>query len=160
MSTPNQPPQTSFVPVRTDSHFPIQNLPYGVFLDRNDASSHPRVGVAIGEFVLDLAQLERRGLLPVGDGRKSIFDQPTLNPFLSLGREAWQSGRARIAQLLSEDEPELRDDPELREQALVPLERAAMQMPVDVPDYTDFYSSRFHATNVGTMMRGADNALQ
>ncbi len=160
MAITNEPPLSSFVPVCADNHFPIQNLPYGVFLDRSDASSRPHVGVAIGEFVLDLAQLESRGVLQVGDGRKSIFDQPTLNPFLGLGREAWKPVRARITQLLSEDEPELRDDAELRKLTLIPRERVAMQMPVDVPDYTDFYSSRFHATNVGTMMRGADNALQ
>ena len=152
-------PSASFVPIHAESHFPIQNLPYGVFRNRADASSRPRVGVAIGEFVLDLSLLEDRGLLQCESPLDRVFDQPTLNRFLSLGRPAWKAVRARIAQLLSADEPLLRDDADLRQAALVPMDQVTMQLPVDVPDYTDFYSSRHHATNVGTMFRGADNAL-
>ena len=148
----------SFIPVAADSHFPIQNLPYGIFTSAR--ASTPRVGVAIGQFVLDLAALEQKGLLQADDSGAVVFEAPSLNRFLSLGRAAWQRVRARLQELLREDVAELRDDTELREAVLLPVELCDLHVPVDVPDYTDFYSSRYHATNVGTMIRGADNALQ
>ncbi len=143
----------SFVPVAPDSHFPIQNLPYGVFR-RHDGSA--AVGVAIGDFVLDLTALEHRGLL---EGQR-VFDRGRLNEFMALGRAAWIAMRERVSQLLRADELTLRDDAALKEQALVPRGEVTMLLPVEIGDYTDFYSSREHATNVGTMLRGAANALQ
>ncbi len=148
----------SFVPVTDECHFPIQNLPYGIF--RRNAETSPRVGVAIGDFVLDLAVLEQHDLLQADQRDKTVFCQPSLNRFLALGREEWHNVRSRITQLLREDEPILRDDANLRSMALVPRDEVEMLLPVDVPDYTDFYSSKYHATNVGTIIRGADNALQ
>src|SRR5581483_3905937 len=144
----------SFVPVAADSHFPIQNLPYGVF--RRRGGGPPAVGVAIGEFVLDLPALEERGLLPP----LRVFDRPSLNAFMALGRPAWTQTREAISRLLRADEPTLRDDAALRSRALVPQAVVEMLLPAEIGDYTDFYSSREHATNVGTMLRGADNALQ
>ena len=148
----------SFIPVSSNSPFPIQNLPYGVF--RPATGGDPRVGVAIGEFVLDLAVLESRGLLTVPGVTGGVFHQGTLNAFMSLGRESWTAVRDRLTQLLSEDEPTLRDDVDLRDACLCPRGNAELLLPVEIPDYTDFYSSLHHATNVGTMIRGADNALQ
>jgi len=148
----------SFIPVPADNHFPIQNLPYGVF--RPQTGGEPRGGVAIGEFVLDLAVLEARGLLEVPNVAGGVFHRESLNTFLSLGRETWTAVRERITQLLRDDEPTLRDDAELREACLVPQSDVELLLPVEIPDYTDFYSSLHHATNVGTMIRGADNALQ
>ncbi len=150
----------SFVPAGPSSHFPIQNLPYGVFRRRaGGGSDEPGVGVAIGEFVLDLALLERSSLLDVTGGGDRVFDKPSHNFFMSLGRGAWRQARATIQRLLRDDEPALRDNARLRDRALVPMSDVEMLLPAEVGDYTDFYSSREHATNVGVMFRGKDNAL-
>jgi fumarylacetoacetase len=159
MKPTNDPALRSFVPVPPESHFPIQNLPYGIF--RRRSGGEPRAGVAIGESLLDLAVLEAEGLMdgPALKGR-IVFGQPTLNDFMALGRPAWQEARATISRLLRADEPTLRDNASLRERALLPMAEAEMLLPAAIGDYTDFYSSREHATNVGTMLRGPDNALQ
>jgi fumarylacetoacetase len=158
MNPTNDPTLRSFVPVAAEAHFSIQNLPYGVF---RPAGLAPRVGVAIGDFVLDLAVLEERGFF---DGTspisRRVFAQSALNDFLALGRSAWSEIRAVISRLLRADEPTLRDDAVLREHALRPQTEVELLLPAVIGDYTDFYSSREHATNVGVMMRGPDNALQ
>jgi len=152
---PNDPKLRSFIPIDPTSDFPIQNLPYGVFSAHGLA---PRVGVAIGDYVLDLWELEQDGRFEVGP--LGVFSQPSLNPFMALGPKVWSKTRARISELLRHDHPELRDNDELRKQALVPLRDVKLHMPITVAGYTDFYSSREHATNVGVMFRGKDNALQ
>jgi fumarylacetoacetase len=153
------PALRAFVPVSPESHFPIQNLPYGVFQQPSGGS--PRVGVAIGDFVLDLTALEGTGTFagPLLRDRRP-FSAGRLNAFLALGREAWAEARSTISRLLRADEPTLRDNSALREQVLVPQADVEMLLPVNIGDYTDFYSSLEHATNVGTMLRGADKALQ
>ena len=156
MPHPNDPSLRSFVPVDAGSDFPIQNLPYGVF--STAALPAPRVGVAIGDHVLDLWELERDGRL--ADGEFMVFGAPTLNPFMALGPKVWSRTRARISELLRHDNPELRDNERLRERALVPIAQAKLHLPITVSGYTDFYSSKEHATNVGVMFRGKDNALQ
>lgn len=88
-----------------------------------------------------------------------VFSQATLNEFMRLGSDAWHEARLRIQQLLSSDEPAIRDDLDLRLEALVLQSDARMHLPAQIGDYTDFYSSLEHATNVGIMFRGADNAL-
>jgi fumarylacetoacetase len=153
---PNDPALRCFIPVDATSDFPIQNLPYGVF--STSALPAPRVGVAIGEYVLDLWELEQDSRLDVGE--LGVFAGPTLNPFMALGPKVWARTRARISQLLRHDHPELRDNDELRALALVPMAQAKLHLPFAVAGYTDFYSSREHATNVGVMFRGKDNALQ
>jgi fumarylacetoacetase len=153
---PNDPSLYSFIPVDPASDFPIQNLPYGVFSSADGLA--PRVGVAIGDFVLDLWELEQDGRLSVGD--LGVFSAPTLNPFMALGPKLWSRTRARISELLRHDNLELRDNDELRRLALVPMAQVKLHMPIAVGGYTDFYSSREHATNVGVMFRGKDNALQ
>ncbi len=148
----------SFVPVAPESHFPIQNLPYGVGRPRSGGDA--RVLTAIGDHVLDLAAVQEAGLLRDCAGLpEGTFAQSSLNPFMALGRPVWSAVRSRITQLLSEDEPALRGDEPLVKQALVPAAEFEMMLPAEIGDYTDFYSSREHATNVGTMFRGADNAL-
>src|ERR1700751_2649939 len=147
----------SFVEVAPDSHFPLQNLPYGVFSTRSDAGL--RAGGAIGDRVLDLAALEEAGLLAVAPAGGRVFDQGTLNAFISLGRPAWTRARARIGELLREDHPTLRDNATLRARALVTMAEAQLHLPVEVPGYTDFYSSKEHATNVGSMFPDPKNAL-
>src|ERR1700722_12525680 len=156
MPHPNDPTLRSFIPVDPASDFPIQNLPYGVFSTK--AGLAPRIGVAIGDFVLDLWELEQDGRLDVGE--LGVFSASTLNPFMALGPKVWSRTRARISELLRHDNPELRDNDELRRLALVPMAQLKLHMPIAVAGYTDFYSSREHATNVGVMFRGKDNALQ
>ena len=149
----------SFIDVPAGSDFPIHNLPYGVF--RPGADARPRIGVAIGNQVLDLSVLAGRGLLAgpeLGDG--SVFSEPTLNAFMALGRPAWREARQTLTRLLRHDEPTLRDDPGLRGAAFHVMSGVEMLLPAAIGDYTDFYSSREHATNVGVMFRGPDNALQ
>jgi len=152
---PNDPTLRSFIPVDPSSDFPIQNLPYGVF-SANDLA--PRVGVAIGDYVLDLWVLAQDSRIDVVE--PGVFAQPSLNAFMALGPKIWSNTRARISELLRHDNPELRDNDELRAEVLVPLTEATLHMPFSVAGYTDFYSSREHATNVGVMFRGKDNALQ
>ncbi len=148
----------SFIDVAPDAHFPIQNLPYGVFTPRPHAV--PRVGVAIGDFVLDLSVLEERGLFKHPAIRSHRpFSNPSLNEFMGMGKDVWKAARARISRLLRAETPTLRDDAELREQALLPMASVEMLLPAEIGDYTDFYSSKEHATNVGTMFRGKENAL-
>ncbi|GAB3629789.1 fumarylacetoacetase [Pandoraea terrae] len=136
--------------------FPLQNLPYGVF--STAAHPQPRVGVAIGDQVLDLAALEAAGVLTPSAASR-VFDQPGLNAFIALGRDAWRATRARLTQLLDAGDAKLRDNAALRAAALVPLSEVSLHLPVDVPGYTDFYSSKEHATNVGSMFRDPANAL-
>ncbi len=158
MNATHDPALRSFIDVDPDSPFPIQNLPFGVF--KRKAGRTARVGVAIGTFVLDLGVLEDRKLFG-GEylaGRRP-FSQPSLNPFMALGRPAWREARRTVQTLLRHDTPTLRDDEVLREQALVPCDEVEMLMPARIGDYTDFYSSRQHATNVGAMFRDPDNAL-
>ena len=144
-------PQTSFIPVSPDSHFPIQNLPYGVF---SAPDRGPRCGVAIGDYVLDLAALEEAGLLDT-----DYFAEPALNRFMAAGRETWRRVRGRLQHLLDAHTPTLRDNADLRRRVLVPMDQVVMHLPARIGDYTDFYSSKEHAVNVGTMFRGKENAL-
>jgi fumarylacetoacetase len=153
---PNDPSLRSFIEVDPSSDFPIQNLPYGVFSSADGLA--PRVGVAIGDYVLDLWELEQDGRLEVGE--LGVFAESNLNPFMSLGPKTWSKTRARISELLRRDYPELRDNDALRDRALVPMRTAKLYLPFKVAGYTDFYSSKEHATNVGVMFRGKDNALQ
>jgi fumarylacetoacetase len=156
MAAPGAAPR-SFVEIAVDSHFPIQNLPYGIFKTPRDA--RPRAGVAIGDCVLDLGALEEVGLLAVDPAGERVFNRTHLNAFIALGRPAWSSARARIGELLRHDRAELRDNAALRHRALVPMRDARLQLPVAIGGYTDFYSSKEHATNVGSMFRDPKNAL-
>ena len=152
---PNDPNLRSFISVDPTSDFPIQNLPYGVFSARDGLA--PRVGVAIGDYVLDLWELEQDGRLDVGE--LGVFAGPTLNRFMALGPKVWSRTRLRISELLRHDHPELRDNDELRARALVPMADAKLHLPIEVAGYTDFYSSKEHASNVGTMFRDKTNPL-
>ena len=147
----------SFIEVAPESHFPIQNLPFGVF---RPSSGSARVGVAIGDQVLDLSVLEERGLLRFPELQdRRVFSEGALNAFMSLGRPAWQKTRSTLQHLLVADTPDLRDDAALREHAFHRQSDVTMQLPARIGDYTDFYSSYHHAHNVGTMLRGPENAL-
>lgn len=156
---PIDPDLRSFVDVPPDSHFPIHNLPYGVFRPRVGAP--PRIGVAIGDEVLDLSVLADRGMFDGAElSERTVFLKPHLNAFMACGRGAWSEARQTLTRLLRHDEAALRDDAGLRQAAFHRRSAVEMVLPARIDDYTDFYSSREHATNVGTMFRGADNALQ
>ena len=143
----------SWVEVAPNSDFSIHNLPYGIFEAKGRG---PRVGVAIGDFILDLYAVARLGLLDDLNIPSMVFQQPVLNDFIALGKPYWTSLRAKLTALLSSDNEELKP---YAEQVLIDRMTATMHLPVQVGDYTDFYSSKEHATNVGTMFRGPENAL-
>jgi fumarylacetoacetase len=148
-------PLKSFIDVPRESHFSIQNLPFGIFKPRTGAA---RVGVAIGNYVVDLAALEQNGHFDLGQDRH-LFSTDSLNAFLALGRPAWRETRAILQHLLGADTPSLRDDSALRDRVFFAQKDVAIQLPARIGDYTDFYSSYHHAHNVGTMLRGPENAL-
>jgi fumarylacetoacetase len=143
--------------------FSIQNLPFGIFSDARNSA--PRVGVAIGDSIVDLAVLQASGLLRLPGASTSaaasepVFSRDTLNDFIALGRDVWRTVRIQLSDLLSRENATLRDDAVLRERALVPQAGATLHLPVQIPGYTDFYSSKEHATNVGSMFRDPKNAL-
>ena len=146
----------SFIAVAADSDFPIQNLPYGIF------SQHPqgtrRVGVALGEWVVDLAALEAHGFLEIQQGER-YFNQATLNKFIESGKAHWAKVRTELQALLSAKNSRLRDNQALRDQVFFKQAEVTLHLPVHIPGYTDFYSSKEHATNVGCMFRDPKNAL-
>src|SRR5205085_1124372 len=147
----------SFIEVAPDSHFPIQNIPFGVF---KPAQGEARVGIAIGDSILDLSVLEEVGHFRSEEFKDgAVFSQGALNAFLALGRPAWRKARENIQHLLASDTPTLRDDEGLRARAFFAQSEVSMQLPARIGDYTDFYSSYHHAHNVGTMLRGPENAL-
>ena len=133
-----------------DTDFPLNNLPYGVF---STNSLEPRCGVAIGDQILDMAALEEAGIVTLAED--PVFDVPYWNDVMELGPEAWTKLRNRLIELLSADAAEQAQvAPHLH-----PMDDAILHMPMVVSEYTDFYAGRHHATNVGTMFRGAENAL-
>src|SRR5215510_1032072 len=147
----------SFIEIAPDSYFPLENLPFGVFQPKK---GRPRVGVAIGDLIVDLSKLEELGHLqsPEFESQR-VFSEDSLNSFLALGRPAWRKTREILQHLLSADTPTLRDDTRLREKIFHAQKDVTMKLPVRIANYTDFYSSYHHAHNVGTMLRGPENAL-
>lgn len=141
------------------SPFSAVNLPYGVF--RPTGGGPSRAGVRIGDYVLDLAQLEQETVLPllVAHGEPAVFAQPGLNRFLSLGRPAWTAVRHTLTDLLQTEWQRDSAEAHVLERSLHALNQVQLEMPVAIGDYTDFYSSLEHASNVGTMFRGRENAL-
>lgn len=156
MMNANSPTLRSWVDIPDGADFPIQNLPFGIF---KTSYLSPVAGVAIGEHILDLVCMHENGFLDGLGLPPGIFNQPHLNNFLSLGRKKIGEVRERISVLLRHDNEELRDNSPAREIGLIPMNEAQLLMPVQVPNYTDFYSSLEHASNVGAIFRGPENAL-
>lgn len=152
----NNPSLTSWVEIPQDSDFPIQNLPFGIFKTQY---LEPGAGVAIGNHILDLVYLNNNGFFEALYLPEGIFNQATLNDFIALGKEKNRAVRERISELLQVDNKDLRDNKIAREMALVPMSEATMLVPVQIGDYTDFYSSEQHAYNVGCLFRDPENAL-
>ncbi|XP_059485882.1 fumarylacetoacetase [Neocloeon triangulifer] len=147
----------SFVSYSSDCEFPIENLPYGVFSTADNST--PRIGVAIGDQVLDLSVVKHFFDGPHLRDNQTVFQQSTLNSFMGLGHSAWAEARQVLQRLLSVEDQRLQSDANLRSKAFVPLASVTMHLPANIGDYTDFYSSIHHATNVGIMFRGKENAL-
>jgi fumarylacetoacetase len=146
----------SFIPISPDSHFSLQNLPYGVFSPRE--GGEPRIGVAVGDFVLDMRVFHDLALFDDDALNSSnAFTEATLNSFMALGRDQWRAARRAIKRQLQHGS--FLDHDVIGDLAFFRQTDVVMHLPVAIGDYTDFYSSREHATNVGTMFRGAENAL-
>ena len=143
----------SFIDVDPNSDFPIQNLPYGVFSTAKNPN--PRIGTRIGDWVVDLAFIDDEKLF---DKEYGFFADSTLNRFMAAGRDVWRNVRQRLTELLSPGDTNPWEEA-MRARALIPVDEAQMHLPVAIGDYTDFYASREHATNVGIMFRGKENAL-
>ncbi len=156
MSKANNPELVSWIEVEANSDFPIQNLPFGIFKTQ---SSSPRVGIAIGDNVIDLALLNKLGYFEKLKIDNSIFTNQYLNDFIALGKSTTSAVRERVSELLDKTNLELQNNKEAKEKVLHSIKNVQMLMPVFVRDYTDFYSSIDHATNVGTMFRDPANAL-
>ncbi|MDZ7808443.1 MAG: fumarylacetoacetase [Gracilimonas sp.] len=147
----------SFIDVDPDSHFPIQNLPYGAFIT-DQGEIH--LCTAIGDLVVDLFVLDEEGLFggPELSGQMA-FQDSSLNYFMSMSKDAWTEARSTLQTLLSADGPTLRDDEVLKNKIFHKQSDVQLVFPVEVGDYTDFYSSQQHARNVGAMFRDPENAL-
>lgn len=152
----NNPDRTSWLHVAKNSDFPIQNIPFGVFLTRDDIIT---IGTRIGDTAIDLGSLHQLGYfdgIPLTD---DIFLQDTLNDFIADGRKTWRAVRNRIAEIFDSENDILKNNKKDKETVLFRLDEIEMQLPVHIGDYTDFYSSIEHATNVGSMFRDPENAL-
>lgn len=147
----------SWIAVPDNSDFPIENIPFGIFSTSENGT--PRAGIAIGKQILDLSVIHDAGLFDDLGIALGAFNRSTLNDFIALGRPVWTATRNRIIDLLTEGNDELKNNLPLIEMALFEQEKVQMHLPVQIGDYTDFYSSREHATNVGTMFRDPANAL-
>lgn len=152
---------SSWVPVSSDSHFPLANLPFGVF-SRKGSNEGPHCASAIGDFAIDLYKMAEAGFLNDLGFDISVFFEPTLNKFMELERASWRATRMRLKELFDEANCSgpLATNADVKNSILIPFADIQMHLPATIGDYTDFYSSRDHATNVGIMIRGKDNALQ
>lgn len=157
MSKANNPQLKSWVEVKPGSDFPIQNLPFGIFKTQKD--SEPRVGVAIGEFIVDMNVASGLGATAGIDLPFNVFQKKSLNDFIALGKRVTNQVREQLSDFLSEGNSSLLQHPNIIENLLVKQSEAQMLLPVHIPNYTDFYSSKEHATNVGIMFRDPANAL-
>jgi fumarylacetoacetase len=155
MIAANNPALSSWISVPEGSDFPIQNLPFGIVKSNG---SVPCVATRIDDTVIDIAQLFEMGQLHVDGFNASDFQQEYLNPMMKKGKEATRRLRQALSDLFSSENLAAAENKDLRK-ALLPLSEVEMCMPVQIGDYTDFYSSKEHATNVGIMFRDPANAL-
>ena len=152
----NNPAKKTWIPTPVDTDFPIQNIPFGVFLTRDDIIT---IGTRIGDTAIDLGAMHQLGYfdgIPLTD---DIFLQDTLNDFISDGQKTWRLVRNRISEVFDIENDTLKNNEGHRTIILFALNEIEMQLPVQIGDYTDFYSSKEHATNVGSMFRDPENAL-
>jgi fumarylacetoacetase len=154
--TANDPKRKSWLSVTENSDFPIQNIPFGVFLTKDDIVT---IGTRIGDYAIDLSALHQLGYFDGIELTDDIFMQDTLNDFISDGQKTWREVRNRIADIFDTTNPQLQNNKDHRDAIIFNICDVEMQLPVHIGDYTDFYSSKEHATNVGMMFRDPNNAL-
>ena len=149
-------PMKSWVQIPKDSDFSIYNLPFGIFQTKRIS---PRAGIAIGDKIVDLAVLHEEGFFSdMTQMPHGVFQKDTLNDFIALGKATTKRVREKVQEMLKEENGALRDH-QSRGKAIVSRNEAQVLLPVKIGDYTDFYSSLEHATNVGKMFRDPENAL-
>jgi len=149
-------PTKSWLDIDTNSDFSIYNFPFGVF---KTTTSGPRIGSALGNYVIDLAVLHGFGYFDSLDIPPSVFVNKFLNDFIALGKPTTRAIRERLIELFNSENTELQNNEAHKANVLIPMAEVEMLMPVKVENYTDFYSSIEHATNVGSMFRDPKNAL-
>lgn len=154
--TANDPSSKSWLEVPKNSDFPIQNIPFGVFITKDDVVT---IGTRIGNYAIDLGALQQLNYFEGIELTDDMFMQDTLNDFISDGKKTWRLVRNRIAELFDANNALLRDNDDHKSIVIFNIEDVEMQLPVLIGDYTDFYSSKEHATNVGKMFRDPENAL-
>ena len=154
--TANNTKRKSWLEVAINSDFPIQNIPFGVFLTKENVVT---VGTRIGDFAIDLGALQQLNYFEGIELTDDMFMQDTLNDFISDGKKTWRLVRNRIADIFDAENSKLRDNKKQRQVVIFNMNEVEMQLPVLIGDYTDFYSSKEHATNVGKMFRDPSNAL-
>lgn len=152
----NDPSRKSWIEVPENSDFPIQNIPFGVFITKDDVVT---IGTRIGNTAIDMGALQQLGYFEGIELTDDMFMQDTLNDFISDGKKTWRLVRNRLAELFDQNNPKLRDNPKHKDVVLFNISEIEMLLPVQIGDYTDFYSSKEHATNVGKMFRDPENAL-
>ena len=149
MNATHDPERRSWIASANRGAFPIQNLPFGIF-----QSAQPTVGVAIGDQILDLRGCRRAGLLAsLPETTAEACAADTLNPLMALGPERWSALRARLSDLLRRDHPHAPDHQRALTPLLATMADATMLKPALIGNYTDFYASIDHATNVGRLFR-------
>ncbi len=154
--TANDITRKSWLEVPAKSDFPIQNIPFGVFLTKEHVVT---IGTRIGNYAIDLGALQQLDYFHGIELTDDMFMQDTLNDFISDGQKTWRLVRNRIADLFDAENAKLRDNQKHRDIIIFDMDDVEMQLPVLIGDYTDFYSSKEHATNVGAMFRDPENAL-
>lgn len=152
----NNPALKSWISVDSQSDFSIQNLPFGIY---SDSQTNHRVCSAIGNYIIDLYELANEGYLTSLNIDKNIFNNLYLNAFIDLGKNSTRALRDRLSELLDINNGDLQNNKKVFDKIFKLQVNVTMLLPVKVGDYTDFYSSIDHATNIGTMIRDPKNAL-
>lgn len=154
--TANYPDRKTWIPIPDNTDFPIQNIPFGVFITKDDVVT---IGTRIGDTAIDMGALQQLGYFEGIEITDDLFMQDTLNDFISMGKKTWRLVRNRIADIFDENNNLLKENKAHTDVVLFAVSEIEMQLPVQIGDYTDFYSSKEHATNVGKMFRDPENAL-
>ena len=152
----NDPKRKSWLSVLDNNDFPIQNIPFGVFLTKENIVT---VGTRIGDYAIDLGALQQLNYFEGIELTDDMFIQDTLNDFISDGKKTWRLVRNRIAEIFDVNNPKLRDNPNHIEIVIFDIKDVEMQLPVLIGDYTDFYSSKEHACNMGKIIRDSEELL-
>ena len=152
----NNTKRKSWIEVPENSDFPIQNIPFGVFITKDDVIT---IGTRIGDSAIDMGALQQLNYFEGIELTDDMFMQDTLNDFISDGKKTWRLVRNRLAELFDETNPKLRDNKEHRDLVIFNVKYIEMQLPVLIGDYTDFFSNKEHAVNVGKIYRDPENLL-